>query len=40
MRLDMGQGDLVKGAKSQGRRSGAHEKKRDEHRASGGTENH
>ena len=31
MRLDMGQGDLVKGAKRQGRRSGALEKKGDHH---------
>ena len=29
--LDLGQGDLVKGAKMHGRRCGAHEKKRDQH---------
>ena len=31
MHLDLGQGDLVKGAKMHGRRCGAHEKKRDQH---------
>ena len=31
MPLDLGQGDLVKGAKMHGRRCGAHEKKRDQH---------